>query len=250
MSVLGLEKSIWKAAAVMGISIIISRLFFSKDEILCFASSFSNPGFFGIPLITAILSNGAVFYVASFIVFVNLLQWSYGVALLTAKESQEKGGWKKYIPSPKRLFTAPFMIACLIGLFFFFSGLKVPNIMRQCVQYIANLNTPLAMFTIGIYLAQTNVFHMLKKKKLYLLSAVRLLIIPIVSLIVLTLIPQQYEEMRMALLIVAACPVGSNVAVYAQLYDNDYVYSVETVIMSTLFSIVTMPIVVQLAQYL
>jgi len=246
---LGLLYSSLAAAGIVLVSIIVSRLFFSKDAILCFSSSFSNPGFFGIPLIVASLSNGAVFYVASFIVFVNLMQWSYGVALLTIKPSaeKEKGAWKKYIPSAKRLFTAPFMIACIIGLIFFLTGLEMPALLRTGIQHIANLNTPLAMFTIGIYLAQTNPVKMFKNPKLYLLSLVRLIIIPLVSMLVLFLIPASYAEMRMALLIVAACPVGSNVAVYAQLYDSDYSYAVETVIISTLLSIITIPLVVQLA---
>lgn len=246
---MGLLYSALAAAAIVLVSIVVSRLFFAKDAVLCFSSSFSNPGFFGIPLIIASLSSGAVFYVAAFIVFVNLMQWSYGVALLTIKPSaeKEKGAWKKYIPSAKRLFTAPFMIACLIGLAFFLTGLNMPALLRTGIQHIANLNTPLAMFTIGIYMAQTDPVKMFRKPKLYLLSLVRLIIIPLVSMIVLFAIPASYSEMRMALLIVAACPVGSNVAVYAQLYDSDYSYAVETVIISTLLSIITIPLVVQLA---
>ena len=54
-------------------------------------------------------------------------------------------------------------------------------------------------------------------------------------------------QMRMALLIAAACPVGANVAVYAQLHDADYAYAVETVVVSVLLSIVTVPLVVGLA---
>ncbi len=50
-----------------------------------------------------------------------------------------------------------------------------------------------------------------------------------------------------ALLIAIACPVGSNVAVYAQLHNCDYAYSVETVIISTFLAVVTMPLIVQLA---
>ena len=144
---MGLVYSSLAAALVMVISIAVSRLFFSKDAILNFASSFSNPGFFGIPLIVATLSDGAVFYVAAFIAFVNLLQWSYGVALLTVDTSgpKEKGSWKKLLPSPKRLFTAPFMIATLIGLFFFLTRLPMPTLANKVIQYISGLNTPLAM---------------------------------------------------------------------------------------------------------
>ncbi len=248
---LGLIYSSLAAALLMIISMLISRLFFSKDAILNFASSFSNPGFFGIPLIVATISNGAVFYVAAFIAFANLLQWYYGVALLTVNNSEkgQKGEWKKMLPSPKRLFTAPFMIATMIGLLFFITGITMPEPAMKIIQYISGLNTPLAMFTIGVYFAQTKPMVMLKKKQLYLLSVVRLLIVPIVSMLILTVLPEKFEEMKMALLIVAACPTGANVAVYAQLYDSDYAYAVETVIISTVFSVVTIPLIVQLAEY-
>lgn len=242
---IGLLYSSLAAAVVLFISILVSRLVFKKDPICHFASSFSNPGFFGIPLIVASLSDGAVFYVATFIAMVNLLQWTYGVALLTKQEG--KGSGNKVLPLLKRLFTAPFMIAILIGLFFFFTGLPMPGLISKGIQYISGLNTPLAMFTIGIYLAQTNLVKMLCKPRLYLLAAVRLLVIPILSLLVLLILPAQYGELKMALLIVAACPVGSNVAVYAQLHNSDYSYAVETVVISTLLSIVSIPLIVQLA---
>lgn len=246
---MGLLYSSLAALLVVIVSIVISRLFFSKDAILCFASSFSNPGFFGIPLIVATLSNGAVFYVATFIAFVNLLQWSYGVALLTTESSTKvKGSWKKFLPSPKRLFTAPFMIAFLIGLFFFFTGIEMPDLIYKGIQYISGLNTPLAMFTIGIYFAQVKPLKMFTNPKLYLLSLVRLIIIPLVSMAALFFLPQEFAELKMALLIVAACPTGSNVAVYAQLYDSDYSYAVETVIISTLLSVVSIPLIVKIAE--
>lgn len=249
---MGLIYSSLAALLVVIVSIVISRLFFSKDAILCFASSFSNPGFFGIPLIVATLSDGAVFYVATFIAFVNLLQWSYGVALLTtdANTTKEKGSWKKFLPSPKRLFTAPFMIAFLIGLFFFFTGIEMPDLIYKGIQYISGLNTPLAMFTIGVYFAQVKPAKMFTNPKLYLLSLVRLIIIPLVSMAALCFLPQEFAELKMALLIVAACPTGSNVAVYAQLYDSDYSYAVETVIISTLLSVVSIPLIVKIAEML
>ena len=247
---MGLIYSSLAAAVVMLISIVVSRLFFSKDAILNFASAFPNPGFFGIPLILSILDSGAVFYIAAFIAFVNLLQWSYGVSLLTAKkeDSNGKASVLSLLPSPKRLLTAPFMIATLIGLFFFLTRIPMPTLFQKSVQYISGLNTPLAMFTIGIYFAQTNPAAMFRKPKLYLLSAVRLVVIPLLSMAVLFFLPAEFAEMKLALLIVSACPTGSNVAVYAQLYDSDYSYAVETVIISTLLSIVTIPMIVSLAE--
>ena len=57
-------------------------------------------------------------------------------------------------------------------------------------------------------------------------------------------------DMKIALLLAVACPVGSNVAVYAQLHGKDYAYAVETVVISTLFSILTIPAIAWLAQAL
>ena len=53
--------------------------------------------------------------------------------------------------------------------------------------------------------------------------------------------------MKLALLLAIACPVGSNVAVYAQLHGKDYGYAVETVVISTLLSVVTIPAIAWLA---
>ena len=239
---IGLLYSAVAAAVLLLVAIVISRLFFPKDAILSFAASFSNAGFSGIPLIIATISEGAVFYAAAFIAFVSLLQWTYGVTLLAGK------GVAKV--SLKRVLTAPFMIAILVGMFFFLTRIPMPEILQRGVQYIAGLNTPLAMFNIGIYLAQTNLLKTFQKSRLYLLSAVRLLIIPLVSLPLLFLIPKEFAEMRMALLIVAGCPVGSNVAIYAQLYDKDYTYAVETVVITQILCVASIPLIVQIASML
>ena len=224
--ILGMVYSGAAAAVLLLLSIVISRLFFKKDPIAAFAASFSNPGFFGVPLIVSSLSSGAVFYVAAFIAFLNLLQWTYGVAIMTG----EKKGLK-----PVAVLKAPFMIAILIGLFFFLTGIKMPAMAGSLVSTIAALNTPLAMFTVGIYLAQTDLLKMVRRLKLYGISAVRLILIPLLAMAVLSLMPASLMDMKLAILIAAACPVGSNVAVYAQLHGKDYGYAVETVVISTLF---------------
>lgn len=236
--IIGLLLSALCAAVILAISILCSRFFFKKDAIAVFSSAFSNPGFFGIPLILASLGEGAVFYVAAFIAFLNMLQWTYGVSIMTGKKASLK---------PSSLIKAPFMVATIIGLFLFFTALPLPSLITKTLGLLTGINTPLAMFTVGVYLAQTDIRKMLVKPKLYLISAVRLLVIPALALILLCLIPESFHDMKMALLLAAACPVGSNVAVYAQLHDQNYPYAVETVIISTLLSIVTIPGIVAFA---
>ena len=231
------------AAVLLLISILVSRFVFKKDAIAAFAGAFSNPGFFGIPLIVASVGQHAVFYVACFVAFLNIGQWTYGVSILTGQPIRQ--GFQL-----KKLVKAPFIIAILIGLTLFFSQLPLPAVVSGVLSSVASLNTPLAMFTVGIYLAQTSIPGMVRRKSLYTVSFVRLLAVPLISLALLSMLPQSLFDMKMALLLAIACPVGSNVAVYAQLHGKDYGYAVETVVISTLLSALTIPALAWLTSFI
>ena len=231
------------AAVLLLISILVSRLVFKSDAIAAFAGAFSNPGFFGIPLIIASVGQHAVFYVACFVAFLNIGQWTYGVSILTGQPIRQ--GFQL-----KKLIKAPFIIAILIGLTLFFTQLPLPAVVSGVLSSVASLNTPLAMFTVGIYLAQTSIPGMVRRKSLYVVSFVRLLAVPLISLLLLSLLPQSLSDMKMALLLAIACPVGSNVAVYAQLHGKDYGYAVETVVISTLLSALTIPALAWLTSFI
>lgn len=229
------------AVVLLLVSVLISHFVFRKDPIGSFAGAFSNPGFFGMPLVIASLGHGAVFYAAGFIAFLNIGQWTYGISRLTGQPLTQ--GFRL-----KKLIRAPFVIAILAGILLFAVQLPLPDIIRNCISTAAGLNTPLAMFTVGIYLAQTNLLKMLKRKALYLVASVRLLLIPAIAVLLLALLPASMNQMKTVLLIAVSCPVGSNVAVYAQLHGKDYPYAVETVIVSTLFSLLTIPLMIYLSE--
>ena len=171
----------------------------------------------------------------------NLLQWSYGVYAMTG----EKGNM-----SLKKIISAPFLLAITIGFILYFGKIPLPSILYKCINTIGDLNTPLAMFSIGIYLAQVNFKSMLCHKKLYSIAVVRLLLIPFIITLLLLLVPSRFHDLKMAILIASACPTGSNVAVYAQLHNKDYAYAVETVIISTFLSLFSLPLLIQFVQYL
>ena len=233
----GILLSMAGALALILVSVLISHFIFRSNPIGAFAAAFSNPGFFGIPLVIASLGREYVFYAACFIAFLNIGQWTYGVSRLTGQPLRQGFALKK-------LIRAPFVIAITVGLLLFATQLPLPGILRDGLSAAAGLNTPLAMFTVGIYLAQTDLKKMLKDRSLYAVSAVRLLLIPLAALGILSLFPANLNGMKTVLLIAAACPVGSNVAVYAQLHGKDYPYAVETVVISTALSLATIPLTV------
>ena len=150
--------------------------------------------------------------------------------------------------SARNILLNPVMIAAIIGIGLFASGLGtvLPDFCTGMISGVAALNAPLAMIVLGVYLAQTELKELLTSARLYAVSAVRLLLIPCLTIPLLLFLPGT-GGMKMALMIAAAAPVGANVAVYSQLYDTDYAYACETVTQSTVFSIVTLPLICVLA---
>lgn len=240
----GLLLSIVAAVLVQALSILISRLFFKKRPIDHFGAAFSNAGFIGIPLVTATVGADAVFYVAFFVAMLNILQWVYGVAVITEKK----------MAVTKSTLLHPLILGTVLGLLLFFTGLgaKLPVTISGALAGISAMNAPLAMIIMGVYLAQADLKTLWTDKYLYILSAVRLILIPLLTLALLwglhLLIPAVNATLVLALLITAIAPVGANVAVYAQLHNKDYVYASKAVVLSTMLSLVTMPAIVLLAQ--
>ena len=234
------------SVAALFLSILIARLFFKKNPVGNFAAAFSNPGFFGIPLIVSVLGSGHVFYVAPFVACLNILQWTYGVSIL--KEENIKIDIKKILKSP-------FIISFLLGIILFLSSIPLPEAAKSVISTSAGLNTPVAMIVSGIYLAKADLKAMFTRWEFYKISLVRLLLIPALSCLLFCLIPNsildiKIPDIKMCLFLAVACPVGSNVAVYAQLHGKNYIYAVQTVVLSTILSMVTIPLWVLFAQWL
>lgn len=227
------------AALALALSIAVSALVFRKrDTVRQFGAAFSNAGFIGIPLVQMTLGDGAVFYVASFVALLNLLQWTYGVLIMTKDRSAI---------SLKKLRTNPILIAFLIGMALFFLPVKLPAALAGMVGTIASMNGPLAMIVLGAYLAQLPLIELVRDKNTYLCTAVRLLLIPALTMLLLFAVPEKFRVIRMAVLLAASAPVGSNVAIFAQLYGENYRSAVKDVCLSTLGSILTMPLILALA---
>ena len=225
----------------LGTSIAVSRLIYKHHPIEHFGAAFSNAAFFGLPLVSAVFGEAAIFHITTFVALLNALQWVYGGAVL--KEEKLK-------PS-KSMILNPLVISLLIGLLLFFTGLgaKLPVIVINTMGGIIAMNTPLAMLVMGVYLAQADMKTLWTDKRLYVISLVRLLLIPLVTLILLWILPID-KTVSLCLLLTASAPVGANVAVYAQLHGKNYIYATKTVVTSTLLSLVSMPLILILAQWL
>ena len=229
-------------ALALLLSMAAARVLYPKAPIEDFAAAFSNAGFMGIPLIQAALGAEAVFHAASFIAMLNVLQWTYGVSLMTGR---------KAAAGLKSILFSPIMLGTLAGVALFVTGAGVhlPAVLRSTLQGIGALNAPLAMLVLGCYLAQTQLASLFTQLKLYGVSAVRLLLIPLLTLLLFWPLPLA-NEIKLAVFICASAPVGANVAVYAQLHGLDYPYACQIVSLSTLVSVVCLPVMLLAANAL
>lgn len=233
----GLLVSFLAAFGILLLAMAVSHLLFKKNPIDDFGAAFSNAGFMGFPLVAAVQGSEAIFYAAGFVALLNALQWTYGQSLISGDP-----GYR----SPKAILKNPLVLSLLLGILIFCFEIPVPAIASDLLAALAALNAPLAMVILGVYLAQTDPKTLFNDPHLYVVAAARLVLIPLLTMLVLKLLPAEYAAIATTLVIVAAAPIGSNVAVYAQKLGKDYAYAVRGVCLSTLLSAITMPLLMLL----
>lgn len=223
------------------VAMMLAWLIFGKRRrIENFSAAFCNAGFVGIPLVQAVIGDEGVFFVAASIALLNLFQWTYGVYIMTDRRDAI---------SLKTIAKNPVVIAIVIGVALFLLRIPVPEIVTSTLGHIAGMNTPVAMILMGTYMAKLSPRQMLDRRAVSCVL-VRLLLAPAIILLLLWILPINDTNVAMAVFLAAATPVGANICVFAQQYDCDYAFSVVTVCLSTVLSIVTIPVLAGFAQVL
>ncbi|MEE1044596.1 MAG: AEC family transporter [Olegusella sp.] len=207
------------------------------DRVGQFAVIFSNSGFVGIPIISGLLGPEFVFYVTITMAVGTFALWTYGVLLMSGDKGQI---------SMKKIVTNPAVIALFVGLALFFAPVRLPDMVAQFLTGMGNLNTGLGMLVLGANLGSSNLGLLFTDRRIYKACAFRLLVVPAVTILLCMVMPVS-AEIRMVLLIVEACPCGAVTSMLAQLYGGDFQYGTGLVIVTTLLSMATMPLILTLA---
>lgn len=223
---------------------IASLTFRKRDKkesgIYHYAITFSNAAFFALPLAQSVVGSEGVFYGSCYIAIFNIFAFTYGI-------HQISGGKAKI--NLKRLILNPGSMSVIIGLPLFLLGVKLPDFLSDAMGRVAACNSPMAMIVFGTFLANCNFKNIFAKKEIYLVSFLRLVLIPCAMLFIFKLLGAS-GNMLIALVISTSAPVATNTAMYSAKYDNDTALSAEIVGQTSIFSILTMPVIVALASIL
>lgn len=240
----GLLISLAVAVFAHMIAILIAYLVFrnkndiEKNKVHRFAVVFSNCGFMSLPLQQALLGDDGVFYGAVYIAIFNVMVWTCGIYM--------SSGNKKDL-SPKKVLLNPCIIAVVIGLIIFIFSIPVPEIIYEPINYMSALNTPVPMLIIGYYLSQAKIIDAFTDIKSFISVSLRLIVIPLIVLGVLMLCGIK-GTVLIACVIAASAPVAATTTMFAAKFGNDTALSVNLVTLSTLLSIITMPLIVGFSQ--
>ena len=160
---------------------------------------YSNCGFIGIPLINSVLGSNGVFFLSAYIVVFNLFSWTHGVVLM-----EKKFSWKNV----RKGLMSPMVIATIIAVLLFFSRIRFPEVALDSMNYVADMNTPLAMMVAGFSVAQTDILKMCTKLRVYFSCFLKLVLIPVIMIFILKIIPLP-QDVAMTTLIASACPAAT-----------------------------------------
>ena len=246
-------------ALVLLTMMIVAKLLFNKVTMkkatryaMCesqFALIFNNAAFLGLPLVLAIYGQEAMMPYCGFIIPFNLALFGYGVYLMKGK-FDAKLFWSTLLN--------PNIIAVVLGAILFLTstsvvvaetfcagGAMVDRVIRETIAMVAQMMTPLSLVCIGYMLSRANVRVLLKKKRLFITAAVQLTLGPVMTWGILYLLGVPVE-VRNILVLIQALPTATSLGLFAEKYDGDPISASELVVISTLMSIVTLPIMLGL----
>lgn len=196
---------------------------------------FSNIGFMGFPVIRAVYGSDALIYASLFLIPYNILLYTYGIRDMKGKDRNEEGVlWRKILNAG--------VVSSLLSLMIAVFQIQVPQFAAGTVSSLSNLAAPLSMIVIGASMTEIRVCGLFTDWKLLVFSAIKLLAVPVVGMLLLSL----FVSDRMLLgvcLVMLSTPVGSMTAMLAQQYGGDYELDARGVALTTLLSVGTMPLV-------
>ena len=199
-----------------------------------FAVTYTNCGFIGIPLGYAMFGSIGVIYATVFVATFHIFCWTHGILLLDTSGFQLKK------------LVNPCIIAVFGGIICFIFQIKIPGSIAFAMDSIADMNTPLAMLLSGAIMTQLNFKEVLTKRRLFFVALLRLIVSAGLFCLLLRFLPID-DQMRTVAAVTAACPAGAMTITMAIMYEHDDHYATELFTVTTLLSILTMPLCMLIA---
>ena len=228
---------------VMTMLIILAKLIFNKSIFkkdlsyeAQFAFIFNNATFLGYPIVSSTFGSSGILAYCGFIIAFNIALFSYGIWLFERKIT---------VRLIRSIVFNPNILAVIIGMVLFLLNIELPQFFTGAVSYVGGATTPLSLICIGFMLSQAKLLKVIRKWRLMLTAIIQLILGPLTTWGVLTLLNFPVEVIQVCTLI-QALPTATSLGLFAVKYGGNAAESSELVTISTLFSVATLPLMVYL----
>ncbi len=211
-----------------------------RYRVLTVASGLGNLGYFGLPLVQAVFNTTEVTaYASIYVVSMNLILFTLGIFLLTKR---------KELVTVKSAFINPATLGLVVGLFFYFTGLNngeiLPkdNLLFSFMSGMSKITLPLSMIILGIRLASMKLKDIFICAPAYMVAVGKLIVFPLFAYLCVVFLPIS-PMIKAVVLVLSATPCAASVMSMAELYENEEEMSANSVMMTTLLSFITIPLI-------
>lgn len=232
---------------IIVLSLIISRIIVhfvklpaSQASILAFMMTFGNTGFVGLPVLNGLFGKEAVFYGALCDSTFDLLMMSIGVALIRQAAAGEE---KMTVLETVKSLINPCFIGVIIGLILYICKITLPPIIGGPVEAIGDVTSPLAMMVVGSHLARISFKDMFTSKYAYLVCLLKLLVAPAIAIILVKLFLGTGSLFTTVIILESAMPCAMFAVILSERYKADVQFATKGVMLTTILSLITIPIV-------
>ena len=212
---------------------------------------YTNCGNFVLPIVASVLGEEYLLYVSAYITVYNLLVWTHGIHLFQGKAEQTKEEKSKENTFLKILFN-PNILAILFGVFLFFTKISLPAPISLAISDLGKMIGPISMLITGIVLGSMSFKKILSYRRIYMVTAFRLLFYPFIYLLLISVLSRidgflDNHVLFLVTFLSAMAPAAANVSQFAILYGKEEEYASCINIFTTLCTIISVPILVYLS---
>lgn len=207
-----------------------------KKKILHFANVFSNCGFIGFPIINSLYGAEGVVYTSIFNMIFTIVIWTYGVMIFSDKISKE---------NIKKVLVNPAIIAVYIGIPMMLFKIKLPSAILDTTKIVGDMTAPISMIIVGSILSKINIKDVFKEVSMYYGALIKLVLIPL-GLIGIKAVLKDNSNIINTIIIIQAMPAAAMTSIFAADFNKEKEYSAIVVFITTLLSIVTIPIIARI----
>lgn len=211
--------------------VLYNRFPYEEKSILQYGTLVSNSGFAGLPVVSGAYGDEGLFLGSLFIIPTRILMWSAGISLFTRADAKQ---------AVKKVLLNPGIIAVEVGLVRMLFQIPLPHFVDTAVDNLGGCTSPMAMALVGAILVDVPLKTVFDLKSFYLV-AVRQFLLPGICLAALRLLHVDPLTIGVSV-VITGMPIGSTTAILAQKYVADAKFAAKCVFISTLTSLVTVPI--------